>query len=143
MAKGLKRLEGLEPEFKEECLTLIKNLEESTGIEWIIVQGVRTIAEQNKLYAQGRTTKGPIVTKAKGGSSPHNFKQAIDIVPLKNGEPWWEAPEKYWQALGTLVEGMGNVWGGHFKSILDKPHVEDDDWREDYELWKAGKLQIG
>ena len=34
-----------------------------------IVQGLRTIAEQDALYAQGRTKPGPIVTKAKGGSS--------------------------------------------------------------------------
>lgn len=35
------------------------------GVPIIITQGMRTIAEQNALYAQGRTKKGPIVTNAR------------------------------------------------------------------------------
>ncbi|WP_445670015.1 M15 family metallopeptidase [Paenibacillus sp. FSL R10-2771] len=35
----------------------------------VITQGLRTISEQDALYAQGRTKPGQIVTNAKGGTS--------------------------------------------------------------------------
>ena len=51
---------------------------------------LRTFAEQDALYAQGRTKlfdangkKLGVVTKAKGGQSIHNFGLALDIVLLK------------------------------------------------------------
>jgi len=43
---------------------------------------LRTHAEQDKLYAQGRTVKGSIVTNARGGQSYHNYGLAIDICLL-------------------------------------------------------------
>jgi peptidoglycan L-alanyl-D-glutamate endopeptidase CwlK len=43
--------------------------------------GFRSVEEQNNLFAQGRPggPPGPIVTKAKGGQSAHNFGCAIDF----------------------------------------------------------------
>jgi hypothetical protein len=46
------------------------------------VQGVRTFAEQDALYAQGRTRKGLRVTNAKGGQSYHNYGLAADCALL-------------------------------------------------------------
>ena len=43
-----------------------------------------TNAEQDKIYAQGRTLPGKIVTYAKGGESYHNYGLAADIVLLKD-----------------------------------------------------------
>jgi hypothetical protein len=43
----------------------------------------RTMEEQAKLYAKGRTSGGRIVTKAKPGQSFHNYGLAFDWVPLK------------------------------------------------------------
>lgn len=48
----------------------------------LITQGMRTIAQQNELYAQGRTKKGDIVTNARGGDSFHNYGLAIDFALL-------------------------------------------------------------
>lgn len=144
----LKRLNEIDPDFKNQVIILMDNLEYSTEIEWTIVQGTRTIAYQNSLYDQGRKKDkngkiiGSIVTRAKGGQSPHNFKLAVDICPMKDGKLWWDAPDKYWNALGNIAEGMGLVWGGHFKSILDKPHVESPLWKARQLLWKQGKLVI-
>ena len=45
-----------------------------------ITQGLRTIAEQDALYAKGRTTPGKKVTNAKGGQSVHNYGFAVDTV---------------------------------------------------------------
>lgn len=47
---------------------------------------LRTISEQNELYAQGRTKPGKVVTFAKGGQSMHNYGLAIDIVLIIDGK---------------------------------------------------------
>src|SRR3954452_13135889 len=45
-----------------------------------IISGTRAYAEQDILYSQGRNgNPGPIVTKATGGQSNHNFGIAWDI----------------------------------------------------------------
>lgn len=71
---SLQRIEKLHPilrkELKEAYLDI--NMSLPTGVRLRISQGVRTIAEQDALYAQGRTTKGKIVTQARGGDSYHN-----------------------------------------------------------------------
>jgi hypothetical protein len=51
---------------------------------------MRSFAEQDALYAQGRTKPGKIVTKARGGFSNHNFGVAFDIGVFKGGSD----PEK-------------------------------------------------
>ncbi len=47
---------------------------------------LRTNAEQNELYAQGRTKPGKVVTFAKGGQSMHNYGLAIDVVLIVDGK---------------------------------------------------------
>ncbi|SVE43245.1 uncharacterized protein METZ01_LOCUS496099, partial [marine metagenome] len=47
--------------------------------ELFVVHTLRTYAEQDDLYEQGRTEPGKIVTNARGGKSWHNFGLAIDF----------------------------------------------------------------
>lgn len=138
----MSRIDTLEPDFQPKIQQLLDALNASTGIKWGVVQGRRTIAYQNELYAQGRTKPGQVVTKAKGGQSPHNFGLAADLCPMKDNDFWWNCPQKYWNMLGEIAEGMGLVWGGHFHSIIDYPHVEDLHWKDAQAKWKAGKLEI-
>src|SRR4051794_28761989 len=51
----------------------------------------RSGEEQNKLYAQGRTTKGPKVTNAQAGHSAHNFypARAFDIGFIRAKKMDW------------------------------------------------------
>ena len=72
-----KRLATLEPSFKPKIEVLLHELEQM-GIKCVVTSGRRTMAQQAKLYAQGRSTHGAIVTKAPAGSSPHNFGLAAD-----------------------------------------------------------------
>ena len=51
-----------------------------------LISGHRTWKEQDALYAQGRTKKGPKVTNAKGGQSNHNFGIAGDIGIFRRGD---------------------------------------------------------
>jgi hypothetical protein len=54
------------------------------GIDLRITDGTRTNAEQDALYAQGRTVPGPIATKSRGGQSNHNYGVAYDVGVYTN-----------------------------------------------------------
>ena len=136
------RLDTLEPEFRVKVETLLEAVEKATGRTWGLSDGRRTISRQDALYSQGRTTAGKVVTNARGGYSPHNFGLAADLWPMKAGDFDWSAPLELFQTLGTLAEGMGLVWGGHFRSILDLPHVEAPDWKLAQAAWKRGELRV-
>lgn len=97
-----------------------------------ISQGLRTIAEQDALYAQGRTAKGKIVTNARGGSSYHNYGLAVDIVLIVDNKiASWEINKDFdkdgvpdWMEVVKIFKDAGWKWGGDFKSIKDYPHFE-------------------
>ena len=59
------------------------------GITLLVTSTYRDFESQNALYAQGRTAAGKKVTNAKGGQSFHNWRVALDVVPLRNGKPVW------------------------------------------------------
>ena len=65
------------------------------GIDLLVTSTYRDYESQNALYAQGRTTQGPIVTNAKGGQSFHQFKCAVDVVPIVNGKCVWDTSSTY------------------------------------------------
>lgn len=61
--------------------------------------GVRTKEDQDKLYAQGRTTPGKKVTWTR--DSKHVQGNAVDLVVFVHGKPTWES--KYYKALHDHV----------------------------------------
>jgi peptidoglycan L-alanyl-D-glutamate endopeptidase CwlK len=113
--------------------SLIRKLEDNIGKrgqgEVEIAQGLRTISEQNALYAQGRTRKGPRVTNVPGGYSPHNFGLAVDFMlqdaVVENGVVTkFPDRHKIWDVIGQEAEDLGLEWGGRWKKPVDRPHVE-------------------
>lgn len=139
----MSKIDTLDPGFKEKVQELLVKAEEVTGLKWVVTSGRRTMAEQQKLYDQGRTTPGPVVTKAPPGSSAHNFGLAADLAPLKeDGNIWWEAPKGKWRAMADVAQGMGLVAGYYFKTIFDAPHVESKNWRLVRADWQAGKVKV-
>lgn len=130
-------IETLDPQLKAILSQLLQSLEEQTGHKWGVTSAKRSLSEQHTLYQQGRTKPGPKVTNADAGQSPHNFGMAVDCCPMKNGAYWWNAPDALWQQYGEIAESLGLVWGGHFKSICDKPHVELPTWRQARAKWQA------
>jgi len=83
----------------------------------------RTIAQQDALYAQGRTAPGPRVTNAPGGQSWHNYGLGADVVfSTPNGQPSW--PDNgNWTRYGQIAADNGLTWGGTWRNP-DRPHVE-------------------
>jgi peptidoglycan L-alanyl-D-glutamate endopeptidase CwlK len=99
---------------------------------------LRTFAEQDTLYAQGRTklfdSKGNrlgIVTKAKGGQSLHNYGLALDIVLIvDNKSASWNQVLDYdkdgkpdWMEAVKIFKSNGWEWGGDWK-FKDSPHFQ-------------------
>ncbi|AIQ31607.1 hypothetical protein P40081_28285 [Paenibacillus sp. FSL P4-0081] len=103
------------------------------GIPILITQGMRTIAEQNALYAQGRTKKGAIVTNAKGGNSYHNYGLAIDyalLLPDGKSVSWDMKRDgdgdkvADWQEVAQEAKKLGFEWGGDWSSFKDYSHLQ-------------------
>jgi LAS superfamily LD-carboxypeptidase LdcB len=118
---SIERISKLHPKVRSTFTNFIKDAELGLNITLRVTQGLRTIDEQNALYEQGRTKPGNIVTNAKGGSSYHNYGLAIDVVEMIDGKPNWNFDYK---KLKPYADKWGIVWGGTFKSIIDKPHFE-------------------
>ncbi|WP_088825650.1 M15 family metallopeptidase [Listeria goaensis] len=113
---------GMRLDTASKTRNVIKKMH-AQGIYVGIAQGYRSIAEQNKLYAQGRTKKGAIVTNAKGGQSNHNFGCAVDLfIYSSNGKSVaaWNPPSSVIKAM----KAEGFEWGGDWKGFVDKPHFE-------------------
>lgn len=97
---------------KEEC----KNL----GIFILFSECLRTKAEQDALYAQGRTTPGSIVTNAKGStySSQHQWGVAIDFyIDMDvdgDGDKKDDAFNNstgLFERVGSIAKSIGLGWG--------------------------------
>lgn len=118
----------LHPGFGELILTLLLKVKEA-GYNVKVVEGVRSMAKQASLYAKGRTAPGKIVTKAKAGDSHHNYNLAVDLClnsPVLEGGKLTHYPDKHpvWNAIGKAAKELGLEWGGDWKQIVDRPHVQ-------------------
>lgn len=118
----VKRLEKLHPELSKRIRDLIDTFA-ARGTQVEVVQGLRTFAEQDALFAQGRTKPGPVVTNARGGQSNHNYGLAADLCPFVNGKPDFTANATF-VAIGAEAVKRGLEWGGNWKKFIDKPHVQ-------------------
>jgi peptidoglycan L-alanyl-D-glutamate endopeptidase CwlK len=100
-----------------------------------IVQGFRTTGEQLKLYAEGRTLPGAIVTYADGVKIRSNHQAALDgpykgygcavDCAFQGSEPFSE--KHPWSLYGASVELAGLIWGGghtHGWHGQDRPHAQ-------------------
>jgi len=97
---------------------------EEEGIDLLITSTYRDNESQEALYEQGRTRPGKIVTNAKSGESWHNYRCAIDIVPLVNGKPNWDGSDPIWQTIGELGEKAGLEWAGRWHSFKELAHFQ-------------------
>jgi len=93
-----------------------------SGIRIKIISALRTFAEQDELFAQGRTKPGKKVTNARGGFSNHNFGIAFDVGVFE-GNKYLPESVKY-RAVGVLGADLGLEWGGNWKTIVDQPHFQ-------------------
>lgn len=133
--RSRKRLEGVHP-------SLIKLIEFSLNhkdcpYDFGIPQlgGLRTVEDQKRLYAGGRTIPGKIVTYVDGVKKKSNhqakedgFGHAFDIYGLDHGVATWSP-----SILTPIAEHIKNCakelnieieWGGDWTKFKDLPHFQ-------------------
>lgn len=120
-ARSKKTIETLLPEVQPYAVALIQKAA-LNGIQIKVISGLRTYAEQDALYAKGRTVDGPKVSNAKGGQSNHNFGIAFDIGIFEGSDYLGSSPK--YKAVGALGMDLGLDWGGNWKSFKDAPHFQ-------------------
>lgn len=116
------RLGEVMPELARRVEKVLQSLA-ADGLTFEVTQGLRSFDEQAKLYAQGRTGAGRIVTNARAGQSLHNFGLAVDVVEMEAGRADWSDRKAYFR-YGLHAEALGLEWGGSWNKFLDLPHVE-------------------
>lgn len=122
------RLQNVLPQLADRIRRMADMLAQE-GIAIRVVQALRTWAEQDALYAQGRTAPGKIVTNCRGGQSYHNFGLAVDCAPSKNGpgqpfDPDWNEQNPSWQRMVTVGQSMGLDCGATWRTFKDVPHFQ-------------------
>jgi len=122
------KLAGSHPDLTRAVRAVVLAMRE-LGHHMIVTDGIRTISEQQALYAKGRTAPGPIVTRADGinvrsNHQPHNDGKghAVDCCFLVDGTPSW-AESNPWDRYGALARAVGLKWGGDW-TTPDRPHIE-------------------
>lgn len=144
----LQRIQLLHPAIREE----VRNIYVNQIVPALAGRAIcrfaytlRTIAEQDALYAQGRTRlfdangkRLGIVTQARGGQSIHNYGLALDIVLLRDKDgngtfetASWEDTIDFdgdgladWMEVVRIFKANGWTWGGDWTRFKDKPHFE-------------------
>ena len=107
---------------------VVKRAIQITSQDFLITCGVRTPAEQAKLYAQGRTAPGPKVTwtlKSNHFVQKSGYGHAVDLCPFPVD---WNDRRKFHviasaMKQAALAEGVKIVWGGDW-GTPDLPHFE-------------------
>jgi len=128
---SLKRLVGVDP----RLVSVVKKAAELAQPvdDFSVLEGLRSVARQRRLYAQGRTRPGHIVTWTM--SSKHIDGKAVDLIPYPEG---WNAPPSKFNKIASLMFaaakelGVALRWGADWdrdgkpreRGESDSPHFE-------------------
>jgi len=115
-------LDDLAPPVKQRAEAFIAAAK-AKGIDLLVTSTYRDNESQNALYAQGRTAPGNIVTRAKAGQSWHNWRCALDVVPLVNGKAIWD-DQAMWKQVGEIGKSCGLEWAGDWVTFKEFPHFQ-------------------
>lgn len=112
-ARSKSRLIGVHP----DLVKVVERAIQITEIDFVVLEGLRTLATQKKYVAQGAS---------KTLRSRHLTGHAVDIAPWVGGTVSWHWP--LYHKLAVAVKQAAkelNVpieWGGDWKSFKDGPH---------------------
>lgn len=76
---------GMNQNFLDQVNECLLPTAAAYGYDLYITSGFRSMADQAKLYSEGRTASGTIVTEAPPGHSLHNYGYAVDVADRQNG----------------------------------------------------------
>ena len=109
------KLQAILQKVKAEC--------EAQGLYVLFTDGMRTQAEQDALYAQGRTMAGQIVTNVAYPDSMHNWGVAVDFCRNVRGKEYDDS-DNFFARVASIAKAYGMEWGGDWKTFPDKPHLQ-------------------
>lgn len=124
--RSIDRMSGVHPDLVKVAHRAL----EMSPIDFGISQGVRTLEEQKRLYAQGRTAPGPIVTWTMNSlhlKQADGFGHAIDVLAYVKGKVSWD--EKLYEEIAepfktaAAVLGIDLVCGADWQPS-DLPHFQ-------------------
>ncbi len=122
--RSTKNMGAVHAVVKETTLEVIKRAYKE-GINVQISAGYRSNAEQQRLFNQGRTTPGNIVTNAKPGQSLHNYGLAVDyFLTNESGTTAIWTVNANWRRVATIAKSLGFEWGGDWTGFVDYPHLQ-------------------
>jgi len=133
--KLIPELQKILPDFIAEC--------KKSGYIIKIGECVRSVAEQDALYAKGRTTgvKGKTCTncKGKGFQSLHQWGVAVDFFldmdidgDGSKKDDAFNDKKGTFTKVGQIAKKYGLTWGGDFRSIHDSPHLQLTKYSPDF-----------
>lgn len=109
------KLQAIIPRLIADCAAL--------GLPVLVTDGMRTKAEQDVLYAKGRTAPGSIVTNVRYPNSMHNWGVAFDFCRNVKGREYDDADDFFFR-VASVAKTYGLDWGGDWKTFVDKPHLQ-------------------
>jgi peptidoglycan L-alanyl-D-glutamate endopeptidase CwlK len=114
-ARSLERLQGVHP----DLVRVVKRAITMTDLDFTVLEGLRTLARQKQLMAQGAT---------KTMNSRHLTGHAVDLAPVIDGAVSWDWPLYHRLAktvkAAAAAEGVALTWGGDWARFRDGPHWE-------------------
>ena len=124
----MRGIEKLHPDMQKACKVFLEECKRQ-GLPVLITETLRTQEEQERLYAQGRTTPGKIVTNCRGYQSPHCWGVAFDFCRNVKGKEY-DNTDGFFERVGNIAKTILKdteyrlFWGGDFHTFVDKPHIE-------------------
>lgn len=132
--KEVVKISELSERFQPIVINILLGLRQN-NIEYYLGDAFRSKEESDAKYAAYKAGNGPLA--APGGSSAHNFKEAIDVNLFKKNEKTGKKEfinninSAEWQTFGRLAKENGAVWGGDWEpKLIDGPHIEHPNWRD-------------
>lgn len=123
--RSLQRLEGVHP----SLVACVKRAIQITNVDFMVVEGVRTLARQTELFNQR-----PKVTNTM--RSMHliqndGYGHAVDLAPLENGTIPWNNFSKFRTVADAMQQAANELnvkitWGGNWPTLRDGPHYQID-----------------
>lgn len=140
----------LYPVFRGKFQRVLEQMQEyldvhHKGLSCKLIEGFRTAAYQQELYAIGRTAPGKVVTWRDGVNhrSDHQSSLAADVGFFDgaghylDGDEHPDAPHDCWEYYGHLCRQQGLEWGGSWHRP-DEPHAQ---WPEfDHQTYESARL---
>lgn len=123
--RSLRNLKGVHP----DLVAVIEEALQSSPVDFIVIEGVRTKERQQELFDQGFS---------KTMNSKHLTGHAVDLWPIdpntgkavsgRNNARLWALYKQVAPAVKQAADDLGVEvsWGGDWKKFKDGPHFEID-----------------